>query len=71
MAQSGRSADCVARFGSGRKADMPNQRVKCPLMTLSGHGEGPWRAQLSLRRLRRSDLRRETGLAMPKKIVTP
>ena len=31
------SADRVARSGSGRKADMPNQRVECPLMTQSGH----------------------------------
>jgi hypothetical protein len=37
VALSGRSADCVARSGSGRKADMPNQRVECPLMTKKGH----------------------------------
>jgi hypothetical protein len=39
LALSGRSADRVARSGSGRKADMPNQLVECPLMTLSGHHE--------------------------------
>jgi hypothetical protein len=37
MALSGRSADRVAMSGSGRKADMPNQRVECPLMTQSRH----------------------------------
>jgi hypothetical protein len=37
MAQSRRSPDPVPRSGSGRKADMTNQRVKCPLMTQSGH----------------------------------
>ena len=36
MAQSGRSDDRVTMSGSGRKADMPNQRVECPLMTLPG-----------------------------------
>jgi hypothetical protein len=46
VAPSGRSADRVARSGSGRKADMPNQRVECPLMTQSGQprkltGRGP------------------------------
>ena len=35
VALSGRSADRVARSGSSRKADMPNQRVECPLMTQS------------------------------------
>jgi hypothetical protein len=37
LAQGGRSADRVARFCSGRKADMPNQQVECPLMTQSRH----------------------------------
>ena len=37
MALSGYSADRVDTSGSGRKADMPNQRVECPLMTLSGY----------------------------------
>ena len=36
VALSGRSADRVARSASSRKADMPNQRVKCPLVTQSG-----------------------------------
>ena len=35
MALSGRSADCVARSGSGRKADMPNQRVECKHGTIN------------------------------------
>ena len=35
VALSGRSADRAARSGSSRKADMPNQRVECPLMTQS------------------------------------
>ena len=35
MALSGRSADRVAR-SFGRKADTPNQRVECPLLTQSG-----------------------------------
>jgi len=33
LALSGRSTNRVARSGFGRKADMPNQRMKCPLMT--------------------------------------
>ena len=37
VALSGRSADRVARSGSGRKADIPNQRVEGPLMSHSGH----------------------------------
>ena len=36
LALSGRSDDRVARSGFGRKADMPNQRMGFPLMTLSG-----------------------------------
>ena len=36
LALSGRSPDRLVRSGSGRKADMPNQRVECPLMTHSG-----------------------------------
>src|SRR5262245_43136086 len=30
----------VVRSGSGRKADMPNRHVECPLMTQSGHSGG-------------------------------
>ena len=36
VALSGRSADRVARSGSSRKADMPNQRVECPLIAHRG-----------------------------------
>jgi hypothetical protein len=39
VAQGGRSADRVARSGSGRKAEVPNQRVERPLMTQSQHSE--------------------------------
>jgi len=36
LALSGRSADRVAMSRFGRKADMPNWRMECPLMTQSG-----------------------------------
>ena len=50
MPLSGRSADCVARSGSGRKADMPNQRVnvrhdpkRTKLTPYGSHrGKRPW-----------------------------
>jgi hypothetical protein len=31
------SANRLVRSASGRKADMPNQRLECPLMTHTGH----------------------------------
>jgi hypothetical protein len=31
------STNLLVRSASGRKADVPNQRLLCPLMTLGGH----------------------------------
>ena len=49
IAQEARAADFCNTIG--RKADMPNQRVECPLLTLSGRW--PSVAALSLHLIRR------------------
>ena len=43
----GTSDDRLTRSGSSRKADIPDQRVECPLMTLSGHSMARCYALLS------------------------
>jgi hypothetical protein len=49
LALSGRPPDRVARSGSGRKADIPKQRVEFPLMTLTADSAAwcPWRERPS------------------------